>query len=885
MRKLSKVAALVCATLSAGVYAKSLEGIVLGADGKPVADANVEIHGLGLDARTDASGRFVFPQLAQGDTEVHIRASGFAHLHRDLSVPSEGLSNVTFTLKRSAIEVIDIVSTPLHMSSMESSIPISVLSGETLRRQQSATLGDSLEKIAGVHTNFHAKVASTPVIRGLSGPRVLIAQNGMDVSDVSRVGPDHAVASEASTATQIEVLRGPATLFYGSGAIGGVVNVVDNRVPTDNETRGEFLLEGSTVDEQKLASFNVTTGFDNFAFYADGFYRDSDDYEVPVMPELEAADHNHEHEHEHEHEHGHNDEHDNSGDFFVENSAEESYGFTLGGSYLLDNGFIGVSVEQFNREYGIPGHSHGDESHGGHSHDGDHSHDDNHEDEHGDEHSNEHSEEVFADLEQTRAQLLGEFNFDHALVREVNLRAGYTDYEHSEIEHGTVGTVFANETYELRIDTLHQPFYGWRGGVSLHYKNTDIEAQGSEAFTPPSSTEMFGIALIEERHFGDVLVQLGARIERVTMDASDVQLPMLDAHSHDDEHGDDEHDHDHDHEHDHGSELEITRVFTADHEFTPITLSAGAVWDFAPGYNLALSVSRSERAPSASELLSFGPHIGTRTYEVGALFALTHDEHGHDEHNHDHDHEEGPAIGLTDEVIDLETANNIDLTFRKTEGDVGFIFNAFYNSVDNYYYQVNTGLFADDGHDHGSHDHGGHDSHDHGSHDHGSHEHGDAHEHEGELPVFIFRTDDVILHGFEAQVAWQVTNTFKASVFADYVRARLKDGDAGSRDLPRTPPLRFGSQFSYQNESLSAHLDITRYQSQDKIANFETETDGYTLVDAGIAYDLPILDNNVTVYLKGNNLTDTEARVHTSFLKDIAPRPGRNLSIGVRGYF
>ena len=134
---------------------------------------------------------------------------------------------------------------------MESSSPVSVLSGEQLRRQQAATLGDSLEKLPGVNTNFHAKVASTPIIRGLSGPRVLITQNGLDVSDVSRVGPDHSVASEASTAKQIEVLRGPATLFYGSGAIGGVVNVVDNRVPTDSTTRGEWNLEHNSVDNQK----------------------------------------------------------------------------------------------------------------------------------------------------------------------------------------------------------------------------------------------------------------------------------------------------------------------------------------------------------------------------------------------------------------------------------------------------------------------------------------------------------------------------------------------------------------------------------------------------------------------------------------------------------
>jgi len=712
--------------------------------------------------------------------------------------------------------VIDIVATPIHMSVMESASPVSVLGGDALRRQQTATLGDTLEKVAGVHTNFHAKVASTPIIRGLSGPRVMIAQNGLDVSDVSRVGPDHAVASEAATARQIEVLRGPATLFYGSGAVGGVVNVVDNRVPTDNTTQGEWLIESNSVDDQQLGSFNVTTGTGAVAFYADGFWRESNDYAVPVNPDTAES------------------SSQQDGDFVVKNSAEESNGFTLGGSYLLDNGYVGASVESFNREYGIPGHSHG---------------------------GAEAEEDVFADLDQTRVQLLSELSFEGQFINQINFRGGYTDYQHAEIEHGVTGTLFENETHELKLDILHTEFNEWHGGISLHYKNSQVTAQGEEAFTPPSEAQTIALAVMEEKHFGDVLVQLGGRIERVSLEAGNVMLPNLNAHAHTEaEHesgdADDHDDHDHAHEHDHGDtdahHDAVTRVFDVDHTFTPVSLSAGLVWSFAENYNLGLAISRSERAPAASELLSFGSHIGTRTYEVGALFGL----HNDDGESH---------IGLSDKVLDLETANNIDLTFRKTQGDVGFVFNAFYNQVDNYYYQVNTGLFTESAHDHGDHDEHGHEGHDHAS----------------ELPVYLFQTDDVILHGFEAQIAWQATEHFKASVFSDYVRARLKDGG----ELPRTPPLRFGTQLSYQQQQLTVNLDITRYQEQDKISSFETATDGYTLVDASIAYHLTVLDQDISMYLKGTNLTDTEARVHSSFLKDNAPRPGRSLAAGIKGYF
>ena len=782
---------------SPSALAQTLSGTVTNAAGKPLANATVEIEALKRVTSTNELGEFTFSNVKEGDYTLHIFASGFAHLHEHAQVQSDNAEGANFVLARSAIEVIDVHATPMHLSVMESATPVSVLSGETLRRQQAATLGDTLEKLPGVQSNFHGNVASTPIIRGLSGPRVLITQNGLDVSDVSRVGPDHAVASEASTAKQIEVLRGPATLFFGSGAIGGVVNVVDQRVPTSTETRGEFVLETQTVNDQKLGTFNVTTGVDNMAFYADGFYRDSNDYETPVAPDIDDPD----------------------GAHVVENSNEESSGFTLGTSYLFDQGYVGVAVERFEREYGVPGHSHGGDT------------------------------SVFADLEQTKYQLLGEYNFTNDFLQSVHFRAGYTDYEHAEVEGGLVGTTFSNETEELRVELLHKPMAGWRGGISLHYKGSDVFAQGEEAFTPPSEMEMFAVALMEERHFGDFLVQLGARAESVTLDASSVLLPELDAHEHDDEHDHDEHAHDeHEHEHE-GSEF--VRQFAVDQEFTPISLSVGVVYTINESYNVGVSLSRSERAPSASELLSFGPHIGTRTYEIGALFDLS---------------EEGEFV-LSQTAIDLETANNIDLTFRKTQGDVGFVFNAFYNQVDNYYFQEETGLFAESGHDH-----------DHGEEGHGEEGHD---EHSDELPVYLFGSADAILHGFELQVAWQTTDNLKLDFFADYVKARLKDGGA----LPRTSPMRVGSHVAYTLDNIRADLDITYFAKQDDISTFETETDGYTLVDASITYDIPLGDIDLSVYLSGENLIDEEARVHTSFLKDIAPRPGRNFAFGVRGYF
>jgi iron complex outermembrane receptor protein len=759
--------------------AQALTGIVVDENGGAIANARVEVVSGRSTVTTDTQGRFAID--ARSAEELHVVAPGFGH--RMIHLEATSAEPLRIVMARTVIEQVDVIGLPLHTSVIESSLPIAVLSGEALRKRQAATLGDSLEGEVGVHTNFHGGVASTPIIRGLSGPRVMITQNGLDVSDASRVGPDHAVASEVSTAQQVEVLRGPATLFFGSGAIGGVVNVVDQRVPIDSDTRGEWLLQHDSVNHQRLASFNLNTGTTQVGFHADGFVRESGDYEVPVAPDLAAP---------------------NSDHRKVPNSGEDSSGFTSGGSYLADDGYVGFSVGRLNREYGIPGHSHGGEN------------------------------EVYADLEQNRYQLLSEWHFDHSLLRALNTRAAYTDYTHAEVEAGVVGTTFHNKTRELRVDFLHQDFSGWRGGLNFHYKHSEMAAEGVEAFSPPSATRTLAMAFMEERHFGDVLVQLGARAERVYIEADNVLVPHLEMHTHDEGA-----------EHDHEDTL-APRVFAVDQQFNPVSFSLGAVWDFKPGYNLGIAMSRSQRAPSAAELMSFGRHIGARTYEIGALFAL-------------HEHAGRVEFDLNRASLNLETANNIDLTLRKHEGDLGIILNAFFNKIDHYYYQQATGVYAENGHDQEHHDH----------------------EHADELPVYLFASENVELLGFEAQFIWQIHSQLKATAFSDYVRAELDSGEY----LPRQSPHRYGLALDYDWRNVSANVDWTRYQRQAKVAPRELATDGYNMLNATITYHLRWFSNDVALYLKGENLTDTEARVHTSFVKDLTPKPGRNFSMGVRGTF
>ncbi len=151
MYKISNMALLISALLPASLLAQTLEGKITQEDGKAIAGASVRIDGTHLATTTNRDGYFIFTDLKPGLKELHVASSGFAHLHQDISVKGEAAELITLTLLPSPIEVIDVIATPIHMSVMESAAPVSVLAGETLRRQQASTLGDSLEKITGVH--------------------------------------------------------------------------------------------------------------------------------------------------------------------------------------------------------------------------------------------------------------------------------------------------------------------------------------------------------------------------------------------------------------------------------------------------------------------------------------------------------------------------------------------------------------------------------------------------------------------------------------------------------------------------------------------------------------------------------------------------------------
>lgn len=717
------------------------------------------------------------------------------------------------------VEKLVITSSPLQRSILQSATPVSILSGEELEKNQSATLGETLKSLPGVNSTYFGPVSSSPIIRGLDGPRVKVMQNGMDSSDASRVGPDHIATTESATASQIEVLRGPSTLLYGSGAIGGVVNVVDNRLPKErqDETNGRVSALYDTVSSERTLSTDMNGGAGEFAWHFDGYSRQSDDYEVPQFT-LE------------------------DGDIVdtIDNSEIDSSGFTIGAGWIADDVTVSFAYGRLDTDYGIPGHSHGEHDHEDEHDEEDHDEDEHHEEEHGE-------EDVFARMQQDRFQAVLDWNNLEGWLTEAHWHNSYTDYQHSEIEEGEVGTTFTNDSLESRLWGKHKSLNGWQGVVGLHYTHADFSADGEEAFTPSTETTSTALFVLEEKTIGNFLWQLGARVEHVN-------------------HAPDNH---------FFIDSEVDASFD-DVSYTANSASAGFVYSLGDEQSLAFNYAYSERAPSAAEIFSNGIHISTSTYEVGAGFDLLIDDSDPDEIEF--------SLVQSNQEVKKEVSGNLDITYRIQTDDLQANFSVFYNQIDDYLFQQNTGLeFHDEEHEDEHHDdHDEHDEEGHGDEHEGEHEDEHEDQHEEGSPVYVFNQQDAVLYGFEADIDWHINQNIRISAFTDLIRAKLEGNDNGNRNIPRIPPMRLGAELHWEDNNWHLEFGATHYAKQDKIADFETQTDGYTLISASVNYYTNVGDTDMSFYIKGNNLSNELARVHSSFLKDNAPLPGRSFVLGTK---
>lgn len=247
---------------------------------------------------------------------------------------------VPVTHAQHEVEEIRVIATPHERTIAELAQSVSVLGSEELQRAQNTNLGETLAEQLGMSASSFGAGASRPIIRGLAGARVKLMQDGIDSLDVSTVSVDHAVGVDPLVAEQIEIFRGPTTLLYGSGAIGGVVNTVTRRIPEmapEAGFEGAFELRGNTVADDRTGAVRLDGGQEGFAWHVDMLRRDAGDYEIPGFAELEP-------------------EAGETPAGVLENSSFETTSGSVGGSWLGDNGFLGVSVSSFDSNYGVPGH-------------------------------------------------------------------------------------------------------------------------------------------------------------------------------------------------------------------------------------------------------------------------------------------------------------------------------------------------------------------------------------------------------------------------------------------------------------------------------------------------------------------------------------------------
>jgi iron complex outermembrane receptor protein len=387
------------------------------------------------------------------------------------------------------LDDIIVTGAPFGISAEASLIAVDVLDQEALSTAPSGTLGDVLSGLPGVRSTAFSPGASRPVIRGLAGPRVQVLTNGMGLIDASSLSPDHQVAADPGEAVRIEVLRGPQTLAYGGSAIGGVVNVIDGRIPEEapyDGFDGRVTAQASSVDNGRSIGAGFTIGQGPWVLTLDGLDRRSDDYDIPVPAESRRQVEDE------------GEVYEDTGSTTVENSASRVRAFGSGISYIGEQGFLGLSVKRTESDYGVPGHAHEDHGGGG---------------------AHDEEETVTIGLEQTRYDLRGEWRFDDAPVDRIRLSAGYADYTHTEFEGDEVGTVFTSEGLEGRVEIVMPRRGGWNSAYGLQGLSRDFDAAGDEAYVPPVEITELGIYTLHRYDMDSWGLEGGLRFDTRDLDS------------------------------------------------------------------------------------------------------------------------------------------------------------------------------------------------------------------------------------------------------------------------------------------------------------------------------------------------------------------------------
>lgn len=372
-----------------------------------------------------------------------------------------------------ALPEVQVTAVPLSSDDLVSARPASVLRGIDLDRRQAATLGETLGLEPGVHSSGFGLGAGRPVIRGLDGARIRVTGDGLDAGDASTISPDHAATADPLAARRIEILRGPATLLYGGGAIGGLVNVVADRIPQTRLTgvRGEALASTDSATRGGQGALGLRGGAGGWNWTFNGFGREARDYAIPGQAIVDDP---------------------ASARGRLPNSFARAEGASAGASYVGGRFVAGLSRSHQSSRYGIP------------------------------------DADTSIALHQARTEALLDWREPLPGIESARLRHAENRYRHDEVEAtGQIGTAFRNRGRDTRIELRHAPWAGLQGVFGVQLRDRTFSAIGDEAYVPTTRERSEGMFYIGERRVGPVRLEFGARHEnaRLAPQQADIVRP------------------------------------------------------------------------------------------------------------------------------------------------------------------------------------------------------------------------------------------------------------------------------------------------------------------------------------------------------------------------
>ena len=709
---------------------------------------------------------------------------------------------LTINIYAEEVEEVIVTSSLTKQTVSDLEDPLHVVDGDDVKEGGIQSLGETLDELLGVHTADFGAAVGQPVIRGMSGSRVRVLENGVVVRDVAALGPDHINDINLLNSQQIEVVKGPSSLLYANGGAGGVINVVDNSIATTNIAERVMSLgvetqsvnNGEAVDfsyENNVSGFNVTFVASDSVF---------EDYEVPAGAVYPDEHHDDDHADSEE-------DHSEESLAMLPNSDVENTYTKFGVSRAGDWGYLGFSYSDNEGVMGVPFHV----EEGGH--------DDDHMD--SEEEGEEHGEErIFSQIDSNKFDLKGslvtnayplinkvDFSFRDSSYEHLEGHAeeeGHHDDDHSESEEGGHGdeepTLFKTNATELGV-IVDVSAGDLTRKIVFNTAEQDSSIIGEEAFMLPVSTEETTFGYFVSRDYGSYGYDLGVRADEISRSGSVAH--------HDDDHAD-----------------EAGEVENFDKDLSTLSVAFNFDQDFSDNLNVNLGLSRFERAPDVVELFMNGPHLATGRFEVG------------------------------NPNLDTEISRNVDITFDYQMNNMYATLAYYQNDVSNYIY------LRDEEHDEDHHDSEG------------------EGEHEGLIHA-EFVQEDATLEGYEFEVGstYELANgTLDISFGRDVVEGKLEAGGY----IPRMAPARNFYSASYSSNGYTYSAVLKDVADHEDVAEDETMTDGYKMLNLRVGKEYEILGANLKVSAFANNVLDQVARNSTSFAKDAVPLPGRNVGLNIR---